>query len=140
MRFSNDILYDDSKLGKKSCEVEDLVLTWVASEDCPPKVLSLSEDLSDHISRRNSEYEYYAETANEIEAHSDGVHGDRLQFPGCSSIYLNVQLKEGISSGFCECDDNDDLCNLSFNDAENQESSNCGIYDIYQWSCPNEAN
>jgi len=132
MRFSNDILYDGSKLGKKSCEVEDLMLTWISSEDCPPKVLSLSEDLSEY-------YAYYAESANEIEAITDGVLGDGLQFPGCSSVYLNVKLKEGISSGFCECDTNHDLCNLSFNDAENQESSNCGIYDIYQWSCPNEA-
>jgi len=131
MRFANDILYDDSKLGQKSCEVEDLILTWVESEDCPSKVLSLSEDL---ISSS------YYETANEIESRTDGVLRDRLQFPGCSSIYLDVKLKEGISSGYCECDNSDDLCNLPFNDAENEESSNCGVYDLFQWSCPSDAN
>jgi len=135
MRFSADILYHNSK---KSCEVEDLILTWVESEDCPSEILSGSEGLSEHITKF---YHYYGESANEIESrYLDGVYGDRLQFSGCSSVYLSMQLKEGISSGYCECDNDDDMCDLPFIDDENQESSNCGIYDIYQWSCPSETN
>jgi len=129
-RFAFDVLYDDSKFGKKSCEVEDLILRWVDTEDCPSEVLSTSEDFIENVSR----------FANNYESHTDGVDRYPFLFPGCSSVYLNMKLKEGISSGYCECDNGDDLCSLPFNDAENRESSNCGIYDIYQWSCPKSPN
>jgi len=133
-RFASDILYDDSKLGKRPCEVEDLILTWVSSEDCPSEALSASEDFIEHVSSWNDYSD--GQAANKYESHNDGIHSNPLQFPGCSSIYLSMNLREGISSGYCECDDTDDLCSLHFNDADHDESSNCGIYEIYQWSCP----
>jgi len=119
-RFASDILYDDSS--KKPCEVEDLILTWVASEDCSSKVLSTSD----------------LEIAINHESLADSVHGDQLHFPGCSKVYLNMKLKEKLSSGYCECDKSDDMCIVPFNDAEKPES--CPNDIIYQWSCPNDIN
>jgi len=136
MRFSNDVLYHNSKLSEKSCEVEDLVFTWVDSEDCPSKIIKSSEDLSEYVNWRYEEV-----SAKDIESQStDGVYRDRFHFSGCSSVYLDLKLQEGLSSGYCECDDDDDTCTLPVVDPENHESSNCGIYDVYEWSCPSETN
>jgi len=123
-RFSADIVY---YAVKPSCEMEDLIFTWLETEDCPIDVLIRSKYYISSLGE---------EDANQYESVNDDVWTwSEHDISGCSSTHLKTRLKQGISSGYCECDADDDMCNLSFIDPE-PKSSNCGIYEIYQWTCP----
>merc|ERR1719219_1931148 len=93
---------------RESCEVEDLILTWIDSKDCPSEILENSKAMVEYVSG-------WQRSAKEIESqNTDGVFGDRNKFSGCSSTYLNLQLQQGINSGYCECDPSDDECSFFY--------------------------
>jgi len=111
---------------RSPCQENQLTYTYIPAADCPEEINEWHEeyDMSDYS------MEYYEKNV------FGGIVGTGYGIIStCNSKQITDILKTGIKSALCEWDDGND----ANNGALTADSPNCNIYEVFQWSCPEEA-
>merc|ERR550534_873280 len=105
-----------------ACDFADLVFESIATPDCPVDVMKFNDEKIEEVSEYSDNPNY------SVDLYYDSEWGIK-SVDGCTEDVIRISLGLGKREGLCECDPENGICVMG-------SSSNCGVFEINKWSCP----